>query len=1056
MTEKKVKKVVKRIAKLTKKLEEILAPQEEEVIEVIPEVTHKLLGPEFADIILPDYPDELSCINAILDGSVIVNGQECHLPWTVDSKGEKLVNMLMCPGHIYSQPQVKGPVPAPIMVIGKMPRPADVLDEDDQPLRTSQCLSVGSHAGQFFLDTAINYGVSPDNWYVTYLMKSLHPEDPNKGSRLKAGWLKECFPIIQYEITQVAPSYILVFGAEAVKSLFGHAAKITDLTGTVLDYHYTDYNGNPKVAKCVACTSPHAVVRSSDTEEQAKYNAAFKLFCNLLSGGSLTEPYHHLEIRTMADWQLFLKLVEAECTDNILALDGEWSGQHPQNADAQLRTIQFSWKDNTAAALIWTDVEGNYLFTPQERMQIKADFYRLWMSHIIAGHFLDSDAETLIYHGFIPQLYDIPEIPATGEEYRARCKAGLPCLFDTALAAHAYDETANHSLNGQYSLRLPSVPRYETGIIQWRKQYCKANKIKDSDLPGYAPCPDDVLVYYGCYDADVTRRLAVWYINNLHKDAYGLDCWDAFANSMQQWPAFLEMNCTGLHVNRPRMDELTDLYKSKYDALVTKIRQDAAWPGFNINSSYQMRELLFGEQHNQAKSGGFLRPAGATSLYLTPLYTTEGMPWEKAMKDKNLATLAVPACNARTLSMLATQFRQEFDKTQDKKFEFISNLLTNLRSAKILGKALSYVLKDAIVESDGTTTERGLASFICSDGKLRTHLYMTLDSGRAASARPAMQNISQKREADYERIVGKDKYIAPLRSILTAPAGHMLISADFLGAELAAAGILSNDATMMEHVRRNTLPEDDPDYYDIHSGLTVAAFRLQCEPTKKALERLGKAHLRVVAKSIIFGLMYGRGAAAIAEAVKEEGVFVTIDEVKQIINVLKKLYPQVMDFLQEAANSVYDPGYIVGVAGRYRRKPKHEYLPNDKLAELERVFKNFTAQNFVAEAMRGALSNLWKWRFEHDDDFNICLQVHDEVVLTAPYSHVERVVDVVIPACLSENNKLWARKLTGEVITDRGPYSLGCDVDVGFNYGIALKDWRETCQKMMNQQGTGA
>ena len=71
-----------------------------------------------------------------------------------------------------------------------------------------------------------------------------------------------------------------------------------------------------------------------------------------------------------------------------------------------------------------------------------------------------------------------------------------------------------------------------------------------------------------------------------------------------------------------------------------------------------------------------------------------------------------------------------------------------------------------------------------------------------------------------------------------------------------------------------------------------------------------------------------------------------------------------------------------------------------KYAELQRIFKNFCEQNYVAEAMRMALTNLYNYRFEHDVKYNIVLQVHDELILCVPYNYVEEVVDKVLPLCM--------------------------------------------------------
>jgi len=989
------------------------------------------------------FADEKEALDAILDGSA-----ECLL-WYVDNRKTTVQPEPLCPGHIYGDPDNKGPRETPVMVIGKLPRPGDLTprDEDDgDEFFTPACFrSNGSAAGKYFKDVAYSMGADPATWYITYFFKTLHPKDRDKGARLDAPWMKESIPILQYEITQVGPSYILVFGAEAVKALFGNSAKITQLTGTVLDYEYVDRHGTPRVAKCVCCTSPYAVTRSSDAEEEAKYRTAFQMFVNTIKGiETKPEDLDHFSVKTIQEWRMLKERIRLEAgPDNILAIDVEWNGDHPQNYNWWMRTLQFSWKHGTAASVVIHDCEQNPVFTETEMAEIIQDFQEMWLAYVICGHFFDSDVEGLIGAGFIPSVFDMPVIPKDAETYERYIKEGYPCLFDTAMAAHAYCETDDHSLTAQFLLRCPGVPRYDVAMDEWKAAYAKANKISSKEVPGYGYCPDDILIPYGNYDADVTRRIALFYRDNLHKDPYGLNCWQAYTNSMQQWEPFLEMNCTGICVDRDRLNDLMEVYGNKQRSLLKSIRRRMHWPKFNLNSHYQMREILYGDKWNGAKKVGPLRPEGAVSLMTLPLYTTTGDSWDPKFKPDDLVS---PTSNARSLSMLATLHRADFEATGDDGEEFRAEILTDLRSAKILTKVMGYVLKEPIGLEDGEVKELGLSAYICDDNRIRTHLYQTLDTGRAASSRPAMQNISKKREADYKKIVG-DQYIGPLRGLLQAQPGHMLIWADFKGAELFAVAVMGNDEVMMDHVSRNNLAEDDPNFYDIHSEVAVAAFKLDCPATKDGLYRLGKSHLRIVAKSVIFGLMYGRGANAIAEEVKEQGVFITPDDARKIMDTIKQMYPGAMGYLDAAAEQVYDRGWISGVCKRYRRKPAHQYLPSDKLAALQRVFKNFIPQNFVAEAMRMALSNLFNYRYGQDLEYDILLQVHDEVLVSAPYRQVARMVDEVLPNCMSKNVALYARSLTGKVDKTRGPYSMGIDTTVGHRYGIGEKDWRETCIK---------
>ena len=78
---------------------------------------------------------------------------------------------------------------------------------------------------------------------------------------------------------------------------------------------------------------------------------------------------------------------------------------------------------------------------------------------------------------------------------------------------------------------------------------------------------------------------------------------------------------------------------------------------------------------------------------------------------------------------------------------------------------------------------------------------------------------------DHGKWVG-GKYKYKLRSILTAPHGHVLIESDYIGAELFGMAMMSGDLTMIDHCRRNQLSEAHPQFYDIHSNVAVFALSL--------------------------------------------------------------------------------------------------------------------------------------------------------------------------------------------------------------------------------------
>ena len=145
---------------------------------------------------------------------------------------------------------------------------------------------------------------------------------------------------------------------------------------------------------------------------------------------------------------------------------------------------------------------------------------------------------------------------------------------------------------------------------------------------------------------------------------------------------------------------------------------------------------------------------------------------------------------------------------------YIHPTAAKIRDYKFISQVLQSVLRKPNVTDDGDYEvnedghyeyEKGLVGCVHADGKVRTHFFQTKETGRASSSRPPLQNLSSRREDDYGRIIGRDMYKHPVRSILRVPEGHVGIETDLTGAELAVLAWLSQDHTMIEHIRRNQI-----------------------------------------------------------------------------------------------------------------------------------------------------------------------------------------------------------------------------------------------------------
>lgn len=95
---------------------------------------------------------------------------------------------------------------------------------------------------------------------------------------------------------------------------------------------------------------------------------------------------------------------------------------------------------------------------------------------------------------------------------------------------------------------------------------------------------------------------------------------------------------------------------------------------------------------------------------------------------------------------------------------------------------------------------------------------------------------------------------------------------------------------------------------------------------------------RSYSKSILLGVLYGRGAASVGEQIGK-----TRDEAQEIIDSFFKAFPKVYEWIEGSKKFAYENGYVEDVAGRRRRLddillPKYEVTDNLEKCEFNPIF----------------------------------------------------------------------------------------------------------------------
>lgn len=959
------------------------------------------------------------------------------------------VSCRFLPGHLHAGSAANmdgGPRPAKVMVLGKGPE-----QDEFNYLRNFS----GPKSEELFRALQ-DIGITDNDiagWYFTNLIKFQNP-DPNS-SGLAASWIKDCMPLLHQEFRLVRPDFILCLGSEASKALLGSNYSVTSMVGRVMELEVPLHEAGeePRMHKMKVMTAVHpaAVFRTPELSDDLQGQLA--LFWQLVNGGDVGNDekdidhgciYKERELSALVDQML--EEGERDPLANIIAIDGEWDKELPCEQGAYLRTIQISNKPKWARAIVLRHRGGYRAFQPDVPWAIE-HLKRLFglpnaFPHLrqrrapvrVGGHFLRADMPWLMSVGL-----DLRDLYAPHPDPNVRDQGG----WDTSLQYHSYNETARLKLE-DVATRLTTAPRYDAKLQLWRKEKAKQLKMKDEDLEGYGECPDHILLPYGCYDADVTRRIMVrlygtnGYDGLMARDWNGNDCWHAYHVHHMASLAFLEMEMTGFSVDNARADQIALLFMETQDRLLEELRRETNWPAFNPRSAQQCVAMLFGDRYvgkinKETRELQQIRPMGAICLNLRPVKSTgkRSKAWAD-LEARGGTTGHSPSTDKEVLGILGHH----------------NPIVGKLRDYKFVSQVLTSVLRRPNVNDEGEFErdeaghfeyEKGLLGSIMADGKVHTHLFQTKETARASSARPPLQNISSRREDDYRRILG-DRYQVPIRSILCIEDGWVGIDSDLTGAELAVLAWLCQDRAMIDHVRRNNLPEDHEEHYDIHSQQACRAFRLtNVVPTKTGMKNAGKKGLRVAAKNVNFGIPYGRGADAIARQCKEEGVDVSVEECQVMIDAYFESYPGTWDFLAECRRRSQEDGWLVGPYGSYRRFMKS----NDRqvVGEQERQAQNFPIQNGVADAVSIALYNFRKYREEHPElQYKLVLQIHDAVVLMCPIAQAERIYNEVIPTCMIDRVPFWPRHLDGKLMTQvTEPYHFGVDREIFTHWGVKVK-----------------
>ena len=535
-------------------------------------------------------------------------------------------------------------------------------------------------------------------------------------------------------------------------------------------------------AKVVCSLDPVKVI--DNFEMRPSMISSLHLFSDLLHRRSRkTEEGSYFYIDSEEELEVVVdELIAAGHTE--FSLDCEWGGgSHFYDQNSALRTVQIAWSGAEGMVVILHRQFMKEAFNPY----ITSAMYHLRRllqrpGVRVIGHALCADIPWMKEYG----------VDLTGQIY-----------FDTMLAGHLLEPTASHELESLAVRYIKNWTRHDFELADWMKK----NKI-DLNL-GYSEIPDEILHPYAVKDACATFYLYQYYVKELALGRNTSLRRLFYSLVMPAIPSFVEIEMNGIYMDRERLIRMEKQYRAKFDTLLAEFRLTVGNPNFNPNSYTDKSKLVFDEH-------GFY-----------PIKTTGKYPKEwldvVARREEDKYS---PAVDDETLETFAHK----------------SPVMHKLRDICLIGTVLKNFLKSQ--EIDPHTGERrymtGLIGHTKSTGCLHTRISQMLKTGRLASHDPNIMNMPNRQEPAIRAAVGPGVPI--IRSGFMAEPGHLLITADYKQAEIAALAYLSGDPLLIAAVVRGD---------DIHSTVGRKMFNMEHLTNDEFKEQF--KHLRVAAKSILFG-----------------------------------------------------------------------------------------------------------------------------------------------------------------------------------------------------------
>lgn len=444
------------------------------------------------------------------------------------------------------------------------------------------------------------------------------------------------------------------------------------------------------------------------------------------------------------------------------------------------------------------------------------------------------------------------------EVIKCTCGIELEIFWDTMIASRILDENERANLKQQYISKIdPSIEKYSIEKLFEGIEYAKV--------------PPELFALYAATDAFMTYKLYEWQRQQFAQPGYER-MYNLFKNiEMPIVRVCADMELAGIEIDVEYGKRLSAKYHKKLDAVDRQIEEelrkyDAVIAEWRTTPEANRKEKKLNKKGEET--------------------------WSKSKNEQLSDPMSVTS---------PTQLAIFF-------YDVLKHPVVDKKSPRGTGEdilmKMDYPIVKLILEKRGlekiigTYVDKLPQCVIPQTGRLHAHFnQIGADTGRFSSSDPNLQNIPS--------------HLKDIRMLFRAADGKVLVGSDFSQQEPRLLCSMANDQAMIGAYRNKQ---------DLYATIATRVYNNTYWDNMEHYEDgspnpEGKKR-RSACKSILLGLMYGRGAASIAEQINQP-----IQEAQKIINNFYEGYPDVKIWMDKTQEDAKRLGYVEDHWGRRRRLP---------------------------------------------------------------------------------------------------------------------------------------